>query len=511
MIAHAHGNRSDCIGAGDESRLHCDVGFVHLHVHSSYSLREGAVPVAKLARLALADAMPALAITDSNNLFGALEFSEKLAKEGVQPIPGLQVTIDFQDGTAMAPRGKASDASIVLLAQDGAGYSNLMHIASRAWLDPEPGETPHVRLLRLEGRTNGLIALTGGPSGPLDRAFAHDRPELAFARALALEKLFPGRLYVEIQRHGLASERAIEPRLLDLAYRASLPLVATNEVFFAAASDYEAHDALICIADGTLVSDGARRQLSPEHRFKTRAEMIALFSDVPEAASNSVEIALRCAYRHVRKKRDHFRARLETMLGRELAAGAVANERSVRDAYQGIVCFIVRGRREKYFVGRNKRKRGAIGEIEETRFDRAFGGEPVALDFDIEPAGKQLLKRRCAGKRQFLPVMGEGSVKRPAWAARQGDQPLRSPIETRDVNMRRISRFWIEPRAGRNMHQVRIAGTVLGQQHDGCVASARLAARCPCRAVLKVDRDLQAWDRLHAFFRQLFGKLQGAE
>ncbi|HEX3496065.1 MAG TPA: DNA polymerase III subunit alpha [Methylocella sp.] len=299
MIAHAHGNNPNCTGAGDQSRILGDVGFVHLHVHSSYSLREGAVQVAKLARLALADAMPALAITDSNNLFGALEFSEKLANKGVQPIPGLQITIDFQDGAAMAPRGKASacHASIVLLAKDAAGYSNLMHIASRTWLDPEPGDPPHVRLLQLEGRTEGLIALTGGPSGPLDRAFAHDRPELAFARAAALEKFFPGRLYVEIQRYGLASERAIEPRLLDLAYRASLPLVAANEVFFAAASDCEAHDALICIADGTVVSDGARRQFSPEHRFKTRAEMIALFANLPEAPRNSVEIALRCAFR----------------------------------------------------------------------------------------------------------------------------------------------------------------------------------------------------------------------
>ncbi|MGH6813963.1 MAG: PHP domain-containing protein, partial [Methylocella sp.] len=304
MIAHAHGNKADCNGAGDPSRILDDVGFAHLHVHSSYSLREGAVPVAKLAKIAIADAMPALAITDSNNLFGALEFSEKLAKEGVQPVPGLQITIDFQDGAARAPRGEASacHASIVLLAQDAAGYSNLMHIASRAWLDPEPGDPPHVGIASLEGRTQGLIALTGGPSGPLDQAFALDREELALSRAAALQKRFPGRLYVEIQRHGLAAERAIEPRLLDLAYRASLPLVATNEVFFAAASDYEAHDALICIADGTLVGDGARRQLSPEHRFKTRAEMVALFSDVPEATRNSVEIALRCAYRPLTRK-----------------------------------------------------------------------------------------------------------------------------------------------------------------------------------------------------------------
>ena len=301
MTTPANPNQASDEGVG---RVQGGAGFVHLHVHSSYSLREGAMNVAKLAKLAVADFMPALAITDTNNLFGALEFSGKLAKEGVQPVTGIQVALDFQDGAAMAPRGEASagHASIVLLARDAAGYLNLMHIASRAWLDPNPGDPPHVDIARLEGRTEGLIALTGGPNGPLDRALAHNRAELAVNRAAALERLFPARLYVEIQRHGLAPERAIEPRLLDLAYRASLPLVATNEVFFAAAADYEAHDALICIADGTVVSDGARRQLSPEHRFKTRAEMIALFADVPEATANSVEIALRCACRPLSRK-----------------------------------------------------------------------------------------------------------------------------------------------------------------------------------------------------------------
>jgi DNA polymerase III subunit alpha len=160
----ALGNAADETGADKSSRILADAGFVHLHVHSSYSLREGAVPIAKLAALARDDRMPALAITDSNNLFGALEFSEKLAKEGVQPIIGLQITVDFQDGGAVTQRSEASATrgSIVLLAQDAEGYSNLIHIASRAWLDPEPGEPPHVDITRLEGRTEGLIALTGG-------------------------------------------------------------------------------------------------------------------------------------------------------------------------------------------------------------------------------------------------------------------------------------------------------------------------------------------------------------
>ncbi len=281
------------------------VGFVHLHVHSSFSLREGALSIAKLTKFAAADAMPALAITDTNNLFGALEFSEKLAKEGIQPIIGLQMSVDFGDGALLSPRGEETGAgrsALVLLAQDEAGYLNLMHLASRAWLDPAPGDPPHVRLARLEGRTQGLIACTGGPGGPLDMAFASGRPEVARQRLAWLRQAFPSRLYVELQRHGLAGEREIEPRLLDLAYREGLPLVATNEPFFAAVSDYEAHDALMCIAEGTVLADRSRRQLSPEHRFKTRAEMGALFADLPEALEHSVEIAMRCAYRPLTRK-----------------------------------------------------------------------------------------------------------------------------------------------------------------------------------------------------------------
>ena len=184
-------------------------------------------------------------------------------------------------------------------------------------------------LARLEGRTGGLIALTGGPAGPLDRAFALARPEQALRRAEKLEALFPGRLYVEIQRHGLASEREAEPRLIDLAYRRSLPLVATNEAYFADAADYEAHDALICIAEGAVIGEGARRQLSPEHRFKTRAEMLELFSDVPEATRNSVEIALRCAYRPSTRK---------PLLPRFSASGAVEEEADLlrREAEAGL-------------------------------------------------------------------------------------------------------------------------------------------------------------------------------
>ena len=284
----------------DAPRNDESVGFVHLHVHSSYSLREGAMPIGKLIDFAAADAMPALAITDTNNLFGALEFSEKVAKAGLQPIIGVQLSVAFGDGASLAARGgelEAGRACVVMLAKDETGYRNLMHLASRAFLDPAPGEAPHVSLGRLDGRTDGLIALTGGPRGPLDTCYGHGRPEVALARLGRLEELFPGRLYIELQRHGLAPEREAEGALVDLAYDRGLPLVATNEPYFAALSDYEAHDALICIAEGTVVGQPGRRQLSPEHRFKTRAEMLKLFADLPEATDNTIEIARRCAYR----------------------------------------------------------------------------------------------------------------------------------------------------------------------------------------------------------------------
>ncbi len=281
------------------------VRFVHLHVHSSFSLREGALSIGKLAKLAVADGMPALAITDTNNLFGALEFSEKLAKEGVQPIIGIELAVDFGDGLEIAPRGTdpaVGRASIVLLAKDAAGYRNLMHLASRAWLDPAPGDLPHVPLAKLESRGGGLIALSGGPKGPLDRMLTCGLTEVAGRRLAALGRMFADRFYIEVQRHGLSREREIEPQLVDLAFRHGLPLAATNEAYFAEAEDYEAHDALLCIADGTVVGDGARRQVSPEHRFKTRADMAACFADLPEALANTVEIALRCAYRPLTRK-----------------------------------------------------------------------------------------------------------------------------------------------------------------------------------------------------------------
>jgi DNA polymerase-3 subunit alpha len=277
-------------------------GFVHLHVHSSYSLLEGALPIARLAELAKADRQPALALTDTDNMFGALEFSDKMVGAGIQPIIGCALAVDFGDQDhGLRPAGAIHVTRelprIVLLAAREEGYRNLMRLNSRAFLDHPANEPPHLKVAWLEGACDGVIALTGGPGGPLDRAIAAGQPQLAAARGETLMRLFGDRLYVELQRHGLAQERAAERALVELAYARGVPLVAANEPQFATADDYEAHDALICIADGRLISEPERRHLTPEHRFKTRAEMMALFADLPEAVASTVEIAERCAYR----------------------------------------------------------------------------------------------------------------------------------------------------------------------------------------------------------------------
>ena len=278
-----------------------DPGFVHLHVHSAFSLLQGSITIAKLLELAKADHQPALALTDNDNMFGALEFSEKLAGYGIQPIIGCAMAVDFGDQDPAA-RNALQPARIVLLATSEDGYRSLMKLNSRAFQDTPTHQAPHIRLAWLDGETSGLIALTGGPEGPLAQAILADQPALAQARCDALEKLFGDRLYIELQRHGLDSERRCEAALIDLAYAKHLPLVATNQPYFATADDYESHDALLCIAAGRLVSETDRHQLTPDHRFKTRAEIAVRFADLLEALASTLEIARRCAYRPKTRK-----------------------------------------------------------------------------------------------------------------------------------------------------------------------------------------------------------------
>jgi DNA polymerase III subunit alpha len=269
--------------------------FVHLRVHSAYSLSEGAIKVKQLVDLCKREKMPAVALTDTGNLFAAMEFSMAASEAGIQPIIGCQLAIRRTDEGMRGGKAPPPDA-IVLLVQNEAGYRNLSKLVSKSYLETEPGEAPQVAQETLEAFADGLIALTAGPAGTVGRLLLDNRAAQAEAMLLRLAAAFPGRLYVEMMRHGIDAEARIEAPLLDLAYKHDLPLVATNEAFFADEPMYEAHDALLCIADGRYVAEPDRRRLTAEYRFRPAKEMRELFADLPEAVDNTLVVARRCAY-----------------------------------------------------------------------------------------------------------------------------------------------------------------------------------------------------------------------
>ena len=280
-----------------------DPRFIHLSLHTAYSLLEGAIRIKGLAQLCKDLEMPALAITDTGNLFGALEFSEIMAGEGIQPIIGCCLPIltgegDADDRSPVVPGGRREEPSfITLLAQSELGFENLMDLASQAYLSSEDSADPSVPLSMFEGRTDGLIALSGGLRGPLNRLLVNGNEAGAKKLFDRFANQFADRFYVELQRHNLEEEIRAEGGLIDLAYENDVPLVATNDAYFLKESEYEAHDALLCIADGAYVMQDDRRRLTPEHRMKTQSEMLALFADLPEATQNTIEIAKRCSFR----------------------------------------------------------------------------------------------------------------------------------------------------------------------------------------------------------------------
>ena len=267
--------------------------FVHLRVHSAYSLLEGALRIKDLVNLCRANKMPAVAITDTNNLFGALEFSQACMGAGVQPIIGCQldIVVDPQE----TPGTPLVADPLVLLCRDEAGYGNLLKLVSAAHLTTDAGDSPHVTLERLREHSEGLIALSGGVGGPLGHLLANGQLEKAEAVAAELASIFDGAFYLELSRRGLTVEAQTEAAVFDLADKLNLPLVATNEAFFGDTSEYEAHDALLCVAGGTYVGEQERRRVTPEHRLRSAAEMRSIFADIPEALDNTLAIARRCA------------------------------------------------------------------------------------------------------------------------------------------------------------------------------------------------------------------------
>ncbi|WP_417515199.1 DNA polymerase III subunit alpha [Minwuia sp.] len=271
--------------------------FVHLRLHTAYSLSEGAIRIGDLAKAAAKAAMPAVAMTDTNNMFGAMEFGPAMGGAGVQPIIGCQLDVQFgNDSRAPAGTVRPLFAPVVLLAQNEAGYANLMGLVSAAFLQSDPAFATYLPTGRMENHCDGVIALTGGASGPLGRLLADGETAAARQWLQDMKAGFGDRLYVEIYRHGLAEEDRVEAAMIDLAYEMDLPLVATNDCYFLDEAMHEAHDALICVAEGAYVAQDERRRLTREHRFKSAEEMKTLFADLPEAISNTLAIARRCGF-----------------------------------------------------------------------------------------------------------------------------------------------------------------------------------------------------------------------
>ncbi len=272
-----------------------DLPFVHLRCRSAYSLLEGAVEVEGLRDLALGNHMPALALTDINNLFGALEFSETLSKAGVQPLIGVTLALGGGDDSGV-PAGEIA-GNVALLAASEEGYLNLMALSSKAFLEVDATELAHVMWDDVRAHANGLIALTGGFDGVVNRLLHKDHAELAQKRLDDMAATFGDNLFVEIQRHGRPEERLSEPVLLDWADRHGVAMVASNEPYFGKASMYSSHDALMCISQSTYLSVPDRVRVTPEHYFKSGTQMAKQFSDFPELISNTALVAMRCHFR----------------------------------------------------------------------------------------------------------------------------------------------------------------------------------------------------------------------
>jgi DNA polymerase-3 subunit alpha len=272
--------------------------FIHLRVHTAYSLSAGAIPVKQLVAMCRAERMPAVAVTDTGNLFGALEVATTCTAAGIQPIIGCEIALERSGALegSRPERGFSEPDRIVLLAQNEPGYRNLLGLVSRSYLAGEVSTEPAITAADLAQASEGLLCLTGGPRGPIGRLLAAGQAEAAEAVLTQLAGLFPNRLYVELMRHGTPEEARTEPGLVELAYRHDLPLVATNDAYFPDREFYEAHDALLCIAETTVVADQERKRLTPHHFFRSAAEMRELFADLPEACDNTLVIARRCSF-----------------------------------------------------------------------------------------------------------------------------------------------------------------------------------------------------------------------
>ena len=263
--------------------------FVHLRLHTEYSLVDGLIRIKSLVKQVATAGMPAVAVTDMSNLFALIKFYKAALSAGVKPIVGVEIWVQ-------RPGGEPS--RLVLLCQNLEGYRHLTRLVSRSYLEGQQRGVPILNWAWLKGNTDGLIALSGGCEGELGQALLNDRLEQAEAGLAEWQQLFPNRFYLEIQRTGRSREEDYLNAAVELAAATGTPVVATNEVCFLQREDFEAHEARVCIHDGATLGDPRRpRRYSDQQYLRTPADMAELFADLPEALENSVEIARRCNLR----------------------------------------------------------------------------------------------------------------------------------------------------------------------------------------------------------------------
>lgn len=271
--------------------------YIPLSIHTTYSLCNGAIKIPELIETVKELGFPAIGISDSQNLFGALEFSSYCKKAGIQPILGCDLLVDFNIVEQKNPSSNDVEKSLCqthLIAYNSEGYRNLMFLVSKSFLDRQSSITPHVNFELLEKNSHGLICLSGASKGVIGKMLLNDQEKLAEKFCDDLLGIFKNNFYIEITRHGLKEEEILEEKFLNLAVKKNIPIVATNHVYFLKKEMYEAQDILSCIYDGALQNDKDRLKNSPSQYLKTQQEFLEVFSDLPEALENSINIARKC-------------------------------------------------------------------------------------------------------------------------------------------------------------------------------------------------------------------------
>ena len=261
--------------------------FIHLKIHTQYSICEGALRTIDLARYCKENKIKAAGLCDSNNLCGALEFSELLAKSKTQPIIGTQININYKNHS-----GKIS-----LFAKNLEGYKNLIKLSSKSFLEVKDFEEAHCQIEDIEKHFEGLILLTGSLDSFFGKLFSNNLTDIISLLLKKLKYIYKDNIYLEIQRHEDPGEKLFEKFLLNLSKQFDLPIIATNEVFYLNKEMHEAHDAYLCIGEKTYVNVKDRRKYSNQHYLKNSIEMYDLFKDLPDALKNNENFPLKISYR----------------------------------------------------------------------------------------------------------------------------------------------------------------------------------------------------------------------